>query len=119
MSFEYELTSRCRILLDLYQICPVIYIIKKIYKEKLKIEHNQRVNWYINMYPFRVWDNKTFMLWYERAWNINSQIIRRLKTVHEYDLWRQSLIPTRENHSFIFQRMIAFYKNGDAIKKVY
>ena len=119
MSFEYELTSRRRILLDLYQICPVIDIIKKIYKEKLKIEHNQRINWYINIYPFRIWDNKTFMLWYYRAWNINSQIMRRLKTVHEYDLWRLSLLPNQENHSFIFQRMIAFYKNDDAIKKVY
>ena len=99
MSFEYELTIRRRILLDLYQICPVIDIIKKIYKEKLKIEHNQRVNWYIKMYPFRIWDNKTFMLWFNRE-----------KMLKYLDL-------NKKTHSFKFQRMMAFY--SDAIKKVY
>ena len=119
MSFEYELTSRRRILLDLYQICPVIDIIKKIYKEKLKIEHNQRVNWYINMYPFQIWDNKTFMIWFNREMLIHSKIIWRLKIEHVNDLWIRSQIPNQRPHSFIFQRMIAFYKNDDTIKKVY
>jgi len=111
MPFEYELTSRRRILLDLYQICPVIDIIKKIYKEKLKIEHNQRVNWYINIYPFHIWDNKTFMLWYNRECDIFRKIMG--------ESWMRK---RQQNHSFIFQRMIAFYKNyknDGAIKKVY
>ena len=74
MTFETELSSRRKTLLYLYQVCPLIDIIDKIYNMKKDTEHKDSIQWYIGIYPFRNNTNKTYMRWFVREFNIFSKL---------------------------------------------
>ena len=74
MPYEYELSSRRKVLLYLYQVCPVIDIINNIYNIKRSIENKEIVDWYIDIYPFKAPDNLTYMTWFIREFNIFSKL---------------------------------------------
>ena len=99
MSFEYELSSRRKILLYLYQICPVIDVIDKIHNMKLMLENKEVVDWYIDIFPFKDKTNKTYMLWFVREFNIFSKISDK------------ELGNIRDNHRSIFEKITSTYIN--------
>ena len=99
MTFETELSSRRKTLLYLYQVCPLIDIIDKIYNMKKDIEHKDCIQWYIGIYPFRNNTNKTYMRWFVREFNIFSKLSRK-----EINYLKQS-------HRTIFMNLSSMYDN--------
>ena len=97
MTFETELSSRRKTLLYLYQVCPLIDIIDKVYNMKKDIEHKDCIQWYIGIYPFRNNTNKTYMRWFVREFNIFSKLSRK-----EINYLKQS-------HRTIFMNLSSMY----------
>ena len=77
MSFDTELSSRRKTLLYLYQICPLIDMIDRIYNMKKDIEHKESIQWYIDVFPFRNNTNKVYMRWFVKEFNIFSKLSKK------------------------------------------
>jgi len=92
MGFEYDLSSKRRFFLYMYQICPLLDIIRKIYNMKLMIENDETIQWYIDVFPYKQTTIHFFMDWFIREHYIYSNI---------------SLPKSREELFNIFQKMVA------------
>ena len=106
MSFDTELPSRRKTLLYLYQVCPLIDIIDKIYNMKKDIEHNESIQWYIDIYPFKDHTNTAYMRWFVKEFNIFSKLSKR------------GIDQFKQNHRTIFMNLSSMYdkdKDKDTI----
>ena len=104
MTFETELSSRRKTLLYLYQVCPLIDIIDKIYNMKKDTEHKESIQWYIDVFPFRNNTNKTYMRWFVREFNIFSKLSRK------------DMNYLKQSHRTIFMNLSSMYdKNKDSL----
>ena len=97
MTFETELSSRRKTLLYLYQVCPLIDIIDKIYNMKKDIEHNESIQWYIDIYPFKDHTNTAYMRWFVKEFNIFSKLSGR------------GIDQFKQNHRTIFMKLSSMY----------
>ena len=103
MTFETELSSRRKTLLYLYQVCPLIDIIDKIYNMKKDTEHKESIQWYIGIYPFRNNTNKTYMRWFVREFNIFSKLSSK------------DMNYLKQSHRTIFMNLSSMYDNDKDI----
>ncbi len=97
MTFETELTTRRKTLLYLYQACPLINIIDKIYNIKKEIEHRECMQWYIDIFPFKNNKNNTYMRWFIKEFNIYSKLSQKDINYLEH------------NHRTIFMNLSSMY----------
>ena len=97
MTFEIELSSRRKTLLYLYQVCPLIDIIDKIYNMKKDIEHKESILWYIDIFPFRNNTNKVYMRWFVKEFNIFSKLSNK------------GMYQLRQSHRIIFMNLSNMY----------
>ena len=74
MSFETELSSKRKTFLYLYQVCPLIDVIHKIYDMKRRLENEDLVQWHVSIFPFRKSTNRTYMEWFAREYCVMSRI---------------------------------------------
>ena len=74
MSFETELSSKRKTFLYLYQMCPVIDVIHKIYNMKIRLENEDLIKWHVSIFPFRRSTNRTYMEWFAREYCVMSRI---------------------------------------------
>jgi hypothetical protein len=74
MSFDTELSSKRKTFLYLYQICPLIDVIHKIYDLKRRLENEDLIEWYVSIFPFRKSTNQTYMEWFAREYCVMSRI---------------------------------------------
>ena len=74
MSFETELSSKRKTFLYLYQVCPVIDIIHKIYDMKRRLENEDLIEWHVSIFPFRKSTNRIYMEWFAREYCVMSRI---------------------------------------------
>jgi hypothetical protein len=74
MSFDTELSSKRKTFLYLYQICPLIDVIHKIYDLKRRLENEDLIEWYVSIFPFRRSTNRIYMEWFAREYCVMSRI---------------------------------------------
>ena len=103
MTFETELSSRRKTLLYLYQVCPLIDIIDKIYNMKKDIEHKESIQWYIDVFPFRNNTNKVYMRWFVKEFNIFSKLSKK------------GMYQLRQSHRIIFMNLSNMYDKSKDI----
>ena len=97
MTFETELSSRRKTLLYLYQVCPLIDIIDKIYDMKKDTENKESIQWYIDIYPFKDHTNTAYMRWFVKEFNIFSKLSKR------------GIDQFKQNHRSIFMNLSSMY----------
>ena len=97
MTIDTELSSRRKTLLYLYQVCPLIDIIDKIYNMKKEIEHKESIQWYIDIFPHKDNTNKTYMRWFVKEFNIFSKLSKR------------GIDQFKQNHRTIFMNLSSMY----------
>ena len=97
MTFDTELSSRRKTLLYLYQVCPLIDIIDKIYNMKKEIEHKESIQWYIDIFPHKDNTNKTYMRWFVKEFNILSKLSRK------------DINHLKQSHRMIFKNLSNMY----------
>ena len=74
MSFETELSSKRKTFLYLYQICPLIDVIHRIYDLKRRLEDEDLIRWHVSIFPFSRATNRTYMEWFAREYCVMSRI---------------------------------------------
>ena len=104
MTYECELSSKSKIYLYLFQLCPNIDLIKLIYKLKVNYEYDDTLSWYLKISPLgnkyfnnHIIDSRKNMVWYMNK----SLIIDNIHMVsHPYFLCKFNRSKKQINYNF-------------------